>query len=530
MRLYTDSATGTLLNDITASATTFFLNSGEGIRFPDPQNYPDEYALLTLENAEGHKEKVKLTSRSGDEFTVLRGQEGSVVSAYSAGSRCELRMTASAMSNMFQRDEGDVLDAQAGLGNRLYFKRYTVGGAKPAAGDLHEGEFAVNIVDKWLWVGGVGAAPGVPVDPVVLFANTAGAEFSGPVIVDLPDPSAEQLLTLDAETGHTGNIMQVLIGTEIVFEIMRHGRTLLRGVPGEDNPTLSLMARDDNLVTSPIMYSYLEDTSKTPQIFWKDQSEFLGTLRVRDPENDYGAENWNSGVGIGSFEGRGYTLVKSARSGTEGGQEAVMSLVWDQDGHEVQGASLRLEEGPADKLIASNLRLYHHGRQIFHSGTSNLNIGNLDSGYGLTISYVAGQAAHLHQVADGSDALYWQKSGVTNCVVRGNGAIYNSGGVFGALASSRSLKQDITPLDGSLAKVCALIPSSFAFKTEPDEPQVGFIAEELGEVLPDLLAHHDDGSVGVITSKLIPILVNAVQELTARVEELEAKLISDDLH
>lgn len=97
MRLFTDNASGTLLSQVNPIDTTVTLNAGQGDNFPEPTG--TDYAILTLENVTGDLELVKLTSRTGDTLTVERAQEGTPAGTFPAStSRCELRMTASALT------------------------------------------------------------------------------------------------------------------------------------------------------------------------------------------------------------------------------------------------------------------------------------------------------------------------------------------------------------------------------------------------------------------------------------------------
>ena len=97
-------------------------------------------------------------------------------------------------------------------------------------------------------------------------------------------------------------------------------------------------------------------------------------------------------------------------------------------------------------------------------------------------------------------------------------------------SSDYRLKEDVQPLSGGLARVSALKPSIYKWKINGSNGE-GFIAHELAEVVPAAVtgekdAVNKDGTVnpqGVDMSKVVPILVAAIQELTARVQTLEAK-------
>jgi hypothetical protein len=96
--------------------------------------------------------------------------------------------------------------------------------------------------------------------------------------------------------------------------------------------------------------------------------------------------------------------------------------------------------------------------------------------------------------------------------------------------SDYRLKESVQPLIGGLARINNLKPSTYKWKADGSNSE-GFIAHELAEVVPAAVtgqkdAVNADGSIkpqGVDLSKLVPILVAAIQELTARVQTLEAK-------
>lgn len=99
MRLYTDSASGTLLAQVDPADLTVTLNASQGDRFPSPTG--NDYAILTLEDTDGNIELVKLTGRVGDTLTVVRAQEGTTALTFPAStSRCELRVTASSLNDL----------------------------------------------------------------------------------------------------------------------------------------------------------------------------------------------------------------------------------------------------------------------------------------------------------------------------------------------------------------------------------------------------------------------------------------------
>ena len=141
-----------------------------------------------------------------------------------------------------------------------------------------------------------------------------------------------------------------------------------------------------------------------------------------------------------------------------------------------------------------------------------------------------------------SDALVVYKSG--NMIV--NGTLTHNGLVG---PSDFRLKKDVQQLDGALDKVLNLRGVSFYWKSKEEmaaakgkdvknmsygfssEKQIGVIAQEIEEVLPELVVTDNDGFKAVKYENITPLLIEAIKELKAekdaqdkKIEALEAQL------
>jgi len=114
-----------------------------------------------------------------------------------------------------------------------------------------------------------------------------------------------------------------------------------------------------------------------------------------------------------------------------------------------------------------------------------------------------------------------QTSSVGNISVTTLATTYNT-------ISDYRLKENAQPLVGGLARVNALKPSSYNWKSDGSAGE-GFLAHELAEVVPAAVtgekdAVNADGTIksqGIDMSRIVPILVAAIQELTAEVNALK---------
>jgi hypothetical protein len=124
----------------------------------------------------------------------------------------------------------------------------------------------------------------------------------------------------------------------------------------------------------------------------------------------------------------------------------------------------------------------------------------------------------------GSDVGYIQMSNTTVSLVN---------------LSDYRLKENVTPMTGALAKVSALKPVTYTWKSDGSDGQ-GFIAHELQEVVPDCVSgekdavetYTDENGVeqtrpkyqGIDQSRLVATLTAAIQEQQAIITDLKARI------
>jgi len=113
-----------------------------------------------------------------------------------------------------------------------------------------------------------------------------------------------------------------------------------------------------------------------------------------------------------------------------------------------------------------------------------------------------------------------------------NGCIKNFGAgiIGGTCASDRRFKKNITPFGSVLDRVTALQPVHFDWRTTEfpdrhfgDSRSYGLIAQDVEEVLPELVVTGEDGFKAVDYSKLPLLTIQAVKELKAENDDLKAQ-------
>ena len=90
---FSNNATTTTVGLLSSTATTIVVASGTGALFPTLG--ASDYFKATLQDTNNNFEIVKITARTDDTMTVVRGQDGTLAVPFAANSRFELRVLAS---------------------------------------------------------------------------------------------------------------------------------------------------------------------------------------------------------------------------------------------------------------------------------------------------------------------------------------------------------------------------------------------------------------------------------------------------
>jgi len=187
---------------------------------------------------------------------------------------------------------------------------------------------------------------------------------------------------------------------------------------------------------------------------------------------------------------------------------------------------------------------YAAGTQIT-SGQESVCVGwtsgkDLTTGRGI---YVGHESQASSGSADKEIVIAFGKTGLGNETGFFGGAsgVYNEGNTTAwQTTSDERIKRDIVDAQGGLAIIDAVQVRNFRYKTaadmplddngrpmasglNPDKLRIGFIAQELEQVLPESVTVQSNGVRSVNIDALHYHLIMAVQQLSARVAALEAK-------
>lgn len=193
---------------------------------------------------------------------------------------------------------------------------------------------------------------------------------------------------------------------------------------------------------------------------------------------------------------------------------------------------------------SSNIAIGRQAGFNLTSGDSNLYVGNFGNATEDNTIRI-GTAGHTRTFVGGVRGV---TTGVNNAVP----VVIDAAGQLGTVSSSRRTKFDVASLEPSVASALQrLRPVQFryrqAFADDSTPIQYGLIAEEVNDVLPELVALGPDGTPETVKYHVLPSLLLAdVQRLererqrleaalareTARVSDLERRLdaLQSDIH
>lgn len=164
---------------------------------------------------------------------------------------------------------------------------------------------------------------------------------------------------------------------------------------------------------------------------------------------------------------------------------------------------------------------------IGYNAGSNLTNGNYNIDIGS--AGVAGEAnvTRIGEVGTQTAAYIAGISGVN--VSGGSAVVVNANGQLGTVSSSRRYKKDIEPMGEASERLYQLRPVKFRYKTADvggqNPVQFGLIAEEVADVLPQLVVRGKDGQPESVAYHLLPaMLLSELQKQHRKVLELEQQL------
>ena len=91
--------------------------------------------------------------------------------------------------------------------------------------------------------------------------------------------------------------------------------------------------------------------------------------------------------------------------------------------------------------------------------------------------------------------------------------------------SDARLKENVETIDNALDKVLAMRGVSYNRIADEDKSRkIGVIAQEVEQVLPEVVSQEGDGMKSVAYGNIVGVLIEAIKEQQKQIDELKARL------
>lgn len=168
-----------------------------------------------------------------------------------------------------------------------------------------------------------------------------------------------------------------------------------------------------------------------------------------------------------------------------------------------------------------------YGLDVHASGMTGIGTSNYIARF-LTTS--PGVGCEIILVPNNNISYYWKFGpdihNIFNIYNQNNTGVFLKDGSTSWISNSDSnLKQNIKPIEQSLEKISKLNGYTYNWWHETNNctKHYGLIAQEIKNIIPELVSENSDGTLGVAYTELIPILLEGIKELKKENEILKSE-------
>jgi hypothetical protein len=292
-----------------------------------------------------------------------------------------------------------------------------------------------------------------------------------------------------------------------------------------------------HLTSSSTLNASNMTTGTLPDVFSPSTRYNIGLIDGYSSQTRDKLRVWDSGTySIGMKDG--YSYGHLGGGSTDYAMSFQMSnnntrgFWWGDESHnDAQGSMSLTTDG--NLVVATSISI-GQGETITTPSTTPLYVEGSTAGE--TVFEVQGTSGQLFSITDSLIGDIFEVSDISGVpiftvnssgVVTVDDTLHVKGDVIAYYASDRRLKDNIKPIENSIDKIKMIGGYEFDWNSKSKNNHghdVGVIAQEIEEVLPELVGTRSDGFKGVKYEKLTALLIQANKELIARVEELESKL------
>ncbi|OFX82264.1 MAG: hypothetical protein A2W99_09410 [Bacteroidetes bacterium GWF2_33_16] len=241
-------------------------------------------------------------------------------------------------------------------------------------------------------------------------------------------------------------------------------------------------------------------------------------IGIYSGKNSNGYRNLFVGNAAGKdFRGHQNTMI-GWMTGSGAGSGSYNVFIGDQTGKENIGSNNTFVGRTAGNWVTGSYNIYignNAGSAVYPArvtesnmlriGSSNLITGNFSTDQVGINGNPSATTTNILRVYSGSTNGYYSSSGWTH-------------------SSDKRLKTNIETVPNALDKVLKMNGVYFNWINDPGKRQVGFIAQEMQEVLPEVISVGEDDYLTLTYDNVVPVLVNAIKEQQQQIDAQQKQI------
>ena len=372
--------------------------------------------------------------------------------------------------------------------------------------------------------------------------TSTGIDVTGTVTADgltLSDADAPTITVTDT-TNTTTTVVKSGNNTGVIGTTTAHDLD----IRSDNTDRLTVLANGD--------ISFYEDTGTTPKFFWDASAESLG-IGTSSPSEKLVLANGSNEIKIGQ-DGSSHDIFSNGKTFNIGTIDGTVLRLFENNSEvmRLSGGNLLVGKSSADFGASVGMEMRNNDTlYVARSGGASLALNRTTSDGpiaefrkdGNTVGSIAADGGFM-SIGTGDVGLAFNSTvntihpnnqgtlagsdgqvdlGYTNVRFKDG---YFSGTVNAAnfnTTSDATLKTNVETLSGSLDAVKSLRGVSFDW-LENGGSEIGVIAQEVEAVLPDVVSTNDEGIKSVKYGNMVAVLIEAIKEQQAQIDELKAKL------
>ncbi|MFI5167829.1 MAG: tail fiber domain-containing protein [Thermoanaerobaculales bacterium] len=280
---------------------------------------------------------------------------------------------------------------------------------------------------------------------------------------------------------------------------------LVADTSGADNTAVGASALASNVSASQntaVGSGALANQSYDPGFVWLSDNTAVGYNALANTQPTTASDgNQNTAVGSQAL------LANTTGGGNSASGYQSLKANKDGDGNTAIGFSSLA----ANTKGSANIAIGYQAGDALTTGDYNIDIFNQG---------VAGEASTI-RIGDSSYQTNTYIAGIHGVTVTGGSTVLiDSNGHLGTVVSSLRFKQGVADMGDASSRLMELRPVTFHYRTQPDGPlQYGLIAEEVEDVMPELVVRDATGQVESVAYHELPaMLLNELQKQRATIQ------------